>query len=342
MKTEEELFTLTTPQCADSVEWCPVTGYYDVMAGGTYQLVDPKEGKPEERVGQVQLYRLEHGPDKKVDLRKTGCLETAAVLDMKWCPGLFRGRPTIGVADAAGSLTLYSLAEDGESLREVETNKVEGKDALALSLSWDESGGTRDVAASYSDGSLQLIDAGTFQSKQQWKAHDLEAWIVLINRHQPDVLYSGGDDCLLQCWDLRNSSSEPAFKFKRHDAGVCSAHCHPNKSHVIATGGYDDCVKIWDTRARRSPLSETHVGGGVWRLKWRPDDGEELLAACMYNGVSVLDGSDVEKGEVTSRFEAHKSIAYGVDWKRGVFDDGFLIASCSFYDNKLSLWKHSS
>ena len=341
MKTEEELFTLTTPQCADSVEWCPVTGYYDVMAGGTYQLVDPKEGKPEERIGQVQLYKLDQASDGKVGLMKTGCLETDAVLDMKWCPGLLGEKPTLGVADAAGALTLYSLAEDGESLCEVEKHNVEGK-SLALSLSWDESGSTNDVAVSYSDGSLRVVDAATFKQKHHVTgAHQLEAWIVLVDRHQPGLLYSGGDDCALQCWDPRHSCAQPAFKFKRHDAGVCSAHCHPVTSHVIATGGYDDCVKIWDTRNRKTPLSETEVGGGVWRLKWRPGDGGELLAACMYNGVAVLKGEDPDMGEVRSRFDAHKSIAYGADWKRGIYDGGYLMATCSFYDNKLCLWKHS-
>lgn len=38
----------------------------------------------------------------------------------------------------------------------------------------------------------------------------------------------------------------------------------------------------------KSPVTDTHIGGGVWRLKWSPHNGDFLLAAGMHNGFSVL------------------------------------------------------
>lgn len=346
----EALLTLTTPLNADSVEWCPIEPYHRVLAGGSYQLQEAQGNQVAKRMGQIQMYELKTGDDDNASprLAKNSCLEVEGVLDMKWSERTMGERPVLGVADAGGSLTLYSLDESGGKLEErvkFERDDDNGE-VLALSLSWDESNQTDQLAVSYSNGELQLVNADK-ECTRRWKAHELEAWIVMIDRHNPAVLYSGSDDCLFKRWDVRTSSA--TLTNRSHEAGVCSMHSHPTNPNIVATGSYDDHIRVWDTRyihPRRPALHTLHVGGGVWRLKWRPDNGEHLLAACMYNGVTVVGFDDDDQlkhsPKIISRFTKHESMAYGADWCRhrsDKHDVGCFIATCSFYDNKLCLWK---
>lgn len=102
------------------------------------------------------------------------------------------------------------------------------------------------------------------------------------------------------------------------------------------------------------------MGGGAWRVKWHPSAARknDLLVACMHDGFKVVrfdideylthheQGSgDQNNWDVIMRFDAHTSLAYGVDWsfesqRKGAntVDAQTLIASGSFYDHALHLW----
>lgn len=108
-----------------------------------------------------------------------------------------------------------------------------------------------------------------------------------------------------------------------------------------------------------------NVGGGAWRLKWHPNilRKTDLLVACMHDGFKVvhfesLPNPDAERSSegrttldlasytITARNDVHTSLAYGADWQfasstsAGDSAQGFsVIASCSFYDHMLSIWR---
>ncbi|KAL7285314.1 hypothetical protein ACG7TL_000409 [Trametes sanguinea] len=179
---------------------------------------------------------------------------------------------------------------------------------------------------------------------------------------------AGGDDLKMKGWDVRQGGSSPLFVNKRSlwfsafstmtisfEAGVTTIQSHPHLEHLLAVGSYDNTVRLFDTRKPLVPLTQVDVGGGAWRVKWHPSPTRrnDLLVACMHDGFKVvrldLNGenpsstlpSSEQPWEVIKRFDKHESLAYGVDWSvagdRG--DDGTLVASCSFYDHTLYLWR---
>ncbi|CAG5918226.1 unnamed protein product [Menidia menidia] len=287
-----------------------------------------EEDAPPSRTGRLYLFEFKQEGPMGPPLTELQRMDTAAILDMKWCHVPLAEKPVLGVAAATGELQLYALSKSQEGRRGLQTlGSVEvGAERLALSLDW--STGRKDsseVRAVCSDSagcvSVCSLAQAAPVATAHWKAHDFEAWIAAFSYWDTQLVYSGGDDCKLKGWDLRVSTSSPVFCSKRHSMGVCSIHSSPHREHVLATGSYDEQVLLWDGRNTRQPLSESPLGGGVWRLKWHPAHPHLLLAACMHNDFHVLHCQQALEGgggacPVVASYILHNSLAYGADWSQ--------------------------
>lgn len=158
------------------------------------------------------------------------------------------------------------------------------------------------------------------------------------------MLYSGSDDLTLKGWDLRAGTESPTFVTRRFDAGIVSIVPSPWEEHQIAVGTYDSLVRIYDTRSPQRPLQTHTVSGGAWRLAFHPSPArkDQLLVAAMHGGAEIfhLNNTDTESEAKRTKFEGHESMCYGAQWvtsDRGEGQD--VVASCSFYDQKLCLWQ---
>ncbi|XP_047238152.1 diphthine methyltransferase isoform X1 [Girardinichthys multiradiatus] len=325
-----------TELSADTVEWCPLSSSHDILACGTYQLhkAGGREDAPPSRTGRLYLFEFRWGGLMSPPLTELQHLDTAAILDLKWCHVPVSGRPLLGMVAATGELHLYTLLdsqEGGRILNGMCSLEV-GAQRLALSLDWSTGrmNSSSDIRVVCSDSagcvSVFSLAEGALMALSQWKAHDFEAWITAFSYWNTQLVYSGGDDCKLKGWDLRAGPSSPVFTSKRHSMGVCSIHSNPHLEHILATGSYDEQVLLWDGRNMRQPLGETTVGGGVWRLKWHPTHQHLLLAACMHNDFHILHCQQVLEGSggacpVVASYILHNSLAYGADWSRLSLED---------------------
>ncbi|RUS75484.1 hypothetical protein EGW08_016752 [Elysia chlorotica] len=361
----EVIQKLNTGLNADTVEWCPLEGLQNILLCGTYQLqeqdtsTEQSTNKDEQvRDGGVIVFGVDFKNQCLPHLTELSKLDHCGVLDIKWIDKRLEDKAVFGLVDAEGFCQLLAL-DESFSAKEISKAKLTTQSlGLSLGFSNPDNGKPYQVAASDSAGYLTVFDVEQGLTPSiSWHAHDYEAWITAFHKFDNNLVFSGGDDCRLKGWDTRDHS-RPAFISKRHQMGVCSMQSHPCLEHVFASGSYDEEVLVWDRRAMKTPLTSASLGGGVWRIKWNPSDGASILTATMYNGTHIIDykNSNVDGMPIVSSHGDH-NLAYGADWCRfnahgeilsnnGHTDkdilsdpETYLIATCSFYDQSLHLWK---
>ncbi|KAF8604958.1 WD40 repeat-like protein [Ceratobasidium sp. AG-I] len=358
--TGRTICSLDTELPADSVEFCPRDGSRQVLVCGTYNLVKD-DGKteieaatqPQTRNGRCLVYEFD---GTSQELKEVQRLETAAILDLKWSHNFTTSNPILALAESVGRLQIYEWNGQEKELSTLQMIQVAEPHVLCLSIDWNDrisSQGLGSLVVSKSDGSVSTLkpNESQFDVEITWHAHDFEPWVAAWNYWVPNIVYSGGDDCKLKGWDTRTDCSSPVFTNKRFEAGVTCIQSHPFVENMLGVGSYDNTVRFFDTRKMSSPVADVEVGGGAWRVKWHPlaSRKEDLLVACMHGGFKIVNytlkdtnsqGMEVDSPVVTSRYDAHTSLAYGVDWQHSQSREGVqdFVASCSFYDHSLHLW----
>ncbi|KAJ3385881.1 Diphthine methyltransferase [Lobulomyces angularis] len=334
--TEKLLFD--TEKCADTVEFNP---FEEVVVVGTYDLNNGV------KTGSLHYFKKNDKCEWFQDLK----LNTNAVLDMKWSHN-DSDKSILAVGDVNGLLNFYS---DGKLLASHSNNR----NTINLSLDWsnriDKSSSPK-IVVSESDGSLSIKNMTSYNVTEtlNFKAHTFEgnlqaeAWIAAFNYHNTNLFYSGGDDANFFGWDLRTKCFSAVFRNRQHESGVTAIQTNPHDEFLLATGSYDENLRIWDTRyisSKSEPLTNYHVGdGGVWRVKWHPIDKTKLLAACMHDGFRILSVEDIAINTIY-KYMKHQSLAYGADWNYFDYRNGKLtvdkdvVGTCSFYDKEFRMWE---
>ena len=127
------------------------------------------------------------------------------------------------------------------------------------------------------------------------------------------------------------------------------------ESTSLFSGSYDGLVRVWDCRKLNAPIDDLDTGGGVWRTKWHLEKDPEveqerefLILSCMHTGSHIVGArrEDFKLASVAQFPQAadlgNDHLAYGIailDHERK--DTTRMLASCSFYENSVSLWDAS-
>lgn len=90
----------------------------------------------------------------------------------------------------------------------------------------------------------------------------------------------------LKLWDLRQQSNSPSQILSLSGDRV-PLHCvdrHPNQQHIVATGGQDGMLCVWDVRQGNTPFSlmEAH-SAEMWEVHFHPTNPDHLFT-CSEDG----------------------------------------------------------
>jgi diphthamide biosynthesis protein 7 len=109
----------------------------------------------------------------------------------------------------------------------------------------------------------------------------------------------------------------------------------PNySSNNILCSSYDERIYVLDKRNMKKSVNQSKkLNGGVWKMKLH-SNRDLLLCACMHTGAHLVDTTHLNS---QLYYDKHgiDNLVYGCDWKPN--ED--IIATCSFYNHNLRIWK---
>ncbi|GMF14113.1 unnamed protein product [Phytophthora lilii] len=129
----------------------------------------------------------------------------------------------------------------------------------------------------------------------------------------PNKFAAAFENGIVQVWDMRKNS-QPELKFTAHKGLVLSIDWHPTDANVLASGGRDRYVKIWELGDVRQPKQTIQTIASVGRVAWRPTCVTHIAtsASLMDNSIHVW---DTKRPFIpVASLKGHSDIASGISW----------------------------
>ncbi|KAK0214813.1 WD40 repeat-like protein [Armillaria fumosa] len=292
-------------------------------------------------VGNGRLHIVSTAPDLHVDK----FFETQdGLYDVAWSEV---HENQLVTASGDGSLRLwdvmlhsFAIASWQEHTREV------------FSVDWSNL--QKDTFASSSwDGTVKLWTPERPRSVATLQAHHACVYQALWSPHQPSVLATCSTDGTVKIFDVRapgyapsaNAFTAPlaaaALTVPVSGSEVLSLDWNKYRPWVLATGGVDKAVRVWDCRMVKMGEGGGAVGGAcevmlagheyaVRKVQWSPHN-PDVLASASYDMTCRV----WNKGRLVYIHDPHTEFVVGCGWS--LYEEGVL-ATCA-WDSRLNVFR---
>ncbi|XP_070568783.1 nucleoporin Nup43-like isoform X2 [Ptychodera flava] len=187
---------------------------------------------------------------------------------------------------STGTVTVYRYHENAKTLSvhnnwESVHHHPSGKSCPCTCVAVN----TPDVVSVGEDGRIQVLrldqrhPVRTIDNADSCTIHA----VCYLKQYEVITVNSTGQ---LKIWDLRQPTSQPSRSFILSGERI-PLHCidkHPNQPHIVATGGEDGVLTIWDMRQESFPVTllDAH-STNMWELKFHPTNPDHLFT-CSEDG----------------------------------------------------------
>jgi WD40 repeat protein len=240
------------------------------------------------------------------------------------------GCPVISLALSPEGRRLVTPGPDASArIWELETGQrlaiLAGHTAPVTAVAWDA--GDRWIATGGRDGAIRIWEPGSGTGLRELSGHTGSLRALQFSPGG-DLLASASEDGTVRLW--RTSDWIGCLVYRGHNQPVFCLAFNPADGAMVASGGADRQVRIWDVGTGQevvSPLAEHYQP--VLSLAFSPD-GRRLATVAnspdLWNNVgreSLVRLWDVESGHLVLRLPTHENAVYAI----GISPDGRRLAT---------------
>ncbi|KAI8904671.1 WD40-repeat-containing domain protein [Gorgonomyces haynaldii] len=223
--------------------------------------------------------------------------------------------------------SVYIWNADDGSVQEFMTT---ADDDYVSSIEWAQDGSY--LAIGLGSGDAQIWDVDTFTKIRSMRGHTARVGVLSWDKH---ILSSGARDGSVWNHDVRIAKHK-VQEWMGHTGEVCGLEWRPD-GQLLASGGNDNLVQIWDARSSVPKHTKTNHMAAVKALAWCPwqlnllatGGGKQDNMIHFWNTSNDTKVASVNTGsQVTS-----------IQWSREYKE---FISSHGFPSNHLSIWSYPS